>query len=208
MVEIKELDNFLKESDFQEIINLKLKEVGNKEIKVYYNKIFKNGIIQTDCINNQSLKRINDYCHPVAMQLLEKFAPKKVNLYEYSEFHIVIAGKDFSFPMHRDSPNKLLSGVVYLYPQSNKGTTLYGSDKKQNLEIEWKQNKAFFFSRTENDSFHSYSSDGKSNRVVLVYNLMTTDIKGVCKVENTNYLYVKFREKINPYIYKYFKFFI
>ena len=35
MVEIKEFDNFLKEEDFQEIINLKLKEVENKEIKVY-----------------------------------------------------------------------------------------------------------------------------------------------------------------------------
>ena len=60
MVKIKELDNFLKESDFQEIINLKLKEVGSKEIKVYYNKIFKNGTIQTDCIKNETLKRINE----------------------------------------------------------------------------------------------------------------------------------------------------
>ena len=44
-----------------------------------------------------------------------------------------------------------------------------------------KKNRALF-SRTENTP-HSYKSDGVSNRVTLIYNLMTTDIKGVYKIE-------------------------
>lgn len=208
MVKSETIENFLKKEDFEELINIKLKDVGPKEIKVYHNRVFKDGRIETECISNETLKRINEYCHPVAMQLLEKFAPNKVNFYEYSDFHLVIAGRDFSFPIHRDTPNKLLSGVIYLYPEVNKGTIIYNSSRKKNLEIEWRQNRAFFFSRTEKDSFHRYFSDGKSNRVTLIYNLMSTNLKGVCKAENINYFYIKFREKINPYIYKYFKRFI
>ena len=114
MVKSETIENFLKKEDFEELINIKLKDVGPKEIKVYHNRVFKDGRIETECISNETLKRINEYCHPVAMQLLEKFAPNKVNFYEYSDFHLVIAGRDFSFPIHRDTPNKLLSGVIYL----------------------------------------------------------------------------------------------
>ena len=40
----------------------------------------------------------------------------------------------------------------------------------------------------ERTTWHSFESDGKSNRLVLVYNLMTKDIKSVYKLENKNYL--------------------
>ena len=39
--------------------------------------------------------------------------------------------------------------------------------------IEWKQNRAVFFSRNERETWHSYEGDGSSNRIALVYNLMT-----------------------------------
>jgi len=197
-----EIKNFLKINHFNELSKLNLGNIGDNEIKVSYNKVYKNGQIEADCISKETLKNINDYCHPIASDLLNKLAPEKVKYYEYSEYHIVLTGKNFSFPIHRDTPNKLLSGVVYLHPDKNKGTIIHNKNKTIKKEIEWEKNKALFFSRTDKDSFHSYSSDGVSNRLTLVYNLMTRNIKGVCKEENLNYTYINLREKINPYIYK------
>ena len=72
--------------------------------------------------------------------------------------------------------------------------------------VEWKMNRAVFFSRSEKETWHSYKGDGKSNRVALVYNLMTKRIKDVYKIEKRSYLFGQFRYKINPYLYRFFKF--
>ena len=80
-------------------------------------------------------------------------------------------GKDFTFPIHSDSRDKLLSVVVYIAPKINEGTWLYDDKSGTNpRQIEWKQNRAFGFSRNDN-TWHSYKADGKSNRLALVYNL-------------------------------------
>ena len=199
------IDNFLTEQDFRELLFIKLKDVSNNEKKVYHNRIFKNGIVESSCIEEKVIKRLHEKYYPTAIQILKKYAPEKVNLYEYSDFHIVITGRDFSFPIHPDTPNKLLSGVVYLAPEKNIGSFIYSSDKKENKHVEWKQNRALFFSRTEK-TFHSYKSNGVSNRITLIYNLMTTNIRGVCKAEKTFYPYILFKQKINKYFLKYFNF--
>ena len=62
----------------------------------------------------------------------------------------VVTSKNTKFPIHDDTPNKLLSGVIYLTPEENSGTIFYSSKKGENKkEIEWKQNRAVFFSRKE-----------------------------------------------------------
>ena len=80
--------------------------------------------------------------------------------------------------------------------------------KKQNQIklIEWKQNRAVFFSREEKKTWHSYEGDMNSNRLALVYNLMTKNIKEVCKIEKKNYFSSMFRYKVNPYLYRFLKF--
>ena len=202
---IEVIDNFLTQQDFNELCSINLKNVNNDEKKVYYNKIFKNGKIQTDCIEEKLLKRLHKNYHSVASEILKKYAPEKLKLYEYSDFHIVISGCDHSYPIHNDSRKKLLSGVVYLSPEKNLGTTLYSKDKKVRKDIEWRKNRALFFSRTENTP-HSYKSDGISNRVTLIYNLMTTDIKGVAKAENKFYFYFLLKIKLKKYLQRYFNF--
>ena len=96
--------------------------------------------------------------------------------------------------------------MIYLKPEKNSGTLFYssksGQDKK---EIKWKQNRAVFFSRKERSTWHSYNGDGNNNRVALVYNLMTSKIKDVCKVEGSNFFTTISRYKINPYLYRFFK---
>ena len=63
----------------------------------------------------------------------------------------------------------------------------------------------FFFSRKERETWHSYEGDGKSDRIALIYNLMTNKIKDVYKIEKKNYFLGNMRYKINPYLYEYFK---
>ena len=198
---IKIIENFLTEQDFQEIISIKLDEVKDKEKKVYHNKIFKNGAIEPSCLNKETIQRLNDNYHSTAFQILKECSPEKSELYEYSEFHIVIAGKDYAYPIHTDSHNKLLSGVIYLAPKENYGTSLYNPNKKKVKNIEWKQNRGLFFSRT-GDTYHSYKSNGLSNRITLIYNLMTTDVKAVCKIEKSFYPYVLLKNLLGKFLFK------
>ena len=69
-------------------------------------------------------------------------------------------------------------------------------------------NRAVFFSREERKSWHSFNGDKTEVRRVLIYNLMTSNVKEVCKIENINYFLVKFKHIINPYLFKFFKFVI
>jgi len=202
----KIIDNFLDRDDFKTLCEIKLKKIKLNELAVYHNSIHTNGKIISENIDEKLIKKLHNNYHEKAIELLRKFAPNKVDLYDYSEFHIIETGANYTFPIHRDTPNKLLSGVIYLKPEKNKGTFLY-SDKYGNnkKEIEWKQNRAFFFSRSEHNSWHSYEADKKSNRLALVYNLMTRNIKDACKAEGINYHKVCVREFLNQYLFRYLK---
>ncbi len=202
----KILDNFLNEICLNYLSSLKLKKISSDEVYSYQNKVYSNGDIINSCISPEILKNLQNSCHENAIKILNELAPNKTHLYEYSDFNIIETGKDYTFPIHRDHVNKLLSGVIYLKPAANTGTIIYKNKKGENPnEIEWKKNRALFFSRTEDTSWHNYKGDGKNNRIVLVYNLMTTNTKAVCKLEGINYNLIRLREFTNPYIYRFFK---
>tara|TARA_B100000780_G_C21113745_1_gene450330 strand:+ start:1722 stop:2384 length:663 start_codon:yes stop_codon:yes gene_type:complete len=201
----KIIDNFLKKEDFDDLCGLNLENNFENEFKVYHNEINNNQIINST-INDDLLRKIHNNYFSKAMDILKEICPEKMNLYDYSDFTIIITKKDSKFPIHDDTPNKLLSGVIYLYPEKNSGTIFY-SDKKgsDKTTVEWKPNRAVFFSRKEKETWHSYEGDGVNQRVALVYNLMTNKIKEVYKIENRNYLIGNFRFKINRHLFKYFK---
>lgn len=206
MRNIKIIDNFLSKDDFNELSNLEVKETKCDNIDVYNNSIDKNGLIKASVIKNTTINRLFNNYHSKAIEILKELSSKKVDLYEYSEFHIINTGANYKFPIHDDTPNKLLSGVIYLTPKKNFGTYFYDNKKGDNKkEVEWMQNRAVFFSRTERKSWHSFQGDGVSSRLALVYNLMTTNIKKVSEIENKNYFLTKTRFIINPVLYKYFK---
>ena len=71
--------------------------------------------------------------------------------------------------------------------------------------VDWKINRGVFFSRTERSTWHSYQGDGISNRIVLVYNLMTYRIADVFKIEKKSYFFGNLRYKLNPILHKYLK---
>ena len=65
--------------------------------------------------------KINKNYFSKALEILKELNPEKAKLFGYSDFTI-IKTKNSKFPIHDDTPNKLLSGVVYLYPDHNTGT--------------------------------------------------------------------------------------
>ena len=115
---------------------------------------------------------------PIAMDILGRLAPHKRDLVEDVTFNLQSTPPNVSYPIHLDSNQKVLSGVVYLKPQSSTGTYLHKNiDDHKGKEIPWAVNRAFFFSRTPNDSWHSYKGDGVGFRWVLVFNLLTFSLR-------------------------------
>ncbi len=206
---IETIDNFLIQEDFDELINI-LKNLDNKgEFSVFHNAIDKNNEILESSIDNEFLKKLNKNYFSKGIEILRQHCPEKIDFVDYSDFTILKTNKNAEFPIHDDTPNKLLSGVIYLYPEHNSGTIFYSNKYGSNLkEIIWKQNRAVFFSRKEKETWHSYRGNGENDRYAFIFNLMTYDknLKKVYKAEKKNYLLGKFRYKINPYLFKYFKF--
>ena len=201
-------DNFLKKTELNELKNLNLKKIRKDEIMVYQNTISKNNTINSTVLSNNFIKKLHKSYHDRAIKILKNLCQEKAKLYNYSEFYLIQTGANYKFPIHDDTPNKLLSGVVYISPSKNSGTIFYEDKKGTNKKkIEWKTNRAVFFSRVEKHTWHSYEGDRKNNRLALVYNLMTNEsnFKDVYKIEKKNYWIGLFRYKINPYLYKYFK---
>ena len=205
---IKKIDNFLENEDFKSLSNYAKNLSENNKIDVYPNTIDKNNNILKLSIEKNLLIKINSKYLPRAFDILKELNPEKIKLFSYSDFSIIKTNKNSKFPIHDDTPNKLLSGVIYLYPENNSGTVFYNSKSGDNkTSIDWKQNRAVFFSRRERETWHSYEGDRINDRVALVYNLMTHEqnIKKVCEIENKNYLISNIRYKLNPYLFKLIK---
>ena len=202
---IKIIDNFLQKRDLNELVRFFKKKKIHNNFKVYHNEINDYEIISSS-INKKILKQIHKNYFLKAIKILKELSPQKVKLYDYSDFTIIITNKRSQFPIHDDTPNKLLSGVIYLYPKENTGTLFYSDKKGSNeIEIKWKKNRAVFFARKEKETWHAYKSNQNDYRIVLVYNLMTYQLNEVYKIENKNFLLGYLRFKINPFIFKYFK---
>ena len=203
------IDDFLSKKDFEELCQLKIDKIEDN-IKVYHNRINKDNVVEISCVDKKLIEELHKNYHEKATNILKKLKPEKLYLYDYSDFSIIVTHKNYQFPFHDDTPNKILSGVVYLYPKKNNGT-IFSNDKKKSLDntiVEWKQNRAVFFSRKERETWHTYKGDGINNRVVLVYNLCTKRLKDVYKIEKKNYMWGSLRYKINPYLFKFFGFII
>jgi len=204
--EIKIYDNFFDINGFNIINSIKLDHIRSNDIKVYHNEIDKKNIIKQSCIDKNLIEAIHKKYHQRVFEVLKNLNFDKSKIYDYTDLTIIKTGKGYKFPIHDDTPNKLLSGVIYLHPEINTGTIFYDNKKGDNKKtIQWKKNRAVFFSRKERATWHSYEGNGKSDRVALVYNLMTNKIKDVYKIEKKSYFLGNLRHKINPYLLEYFK---
>lgn len=191
------IDNFLNGEHFNYLSTLKVMLDHGYDLKIHHNKIDKTGNIENSCLSVDFIRDFQKTYHESCLSILNLLSPEKTILYEYSDIHIVLTGKNKSFPIHDDIPQKLLSIVVYLDPEFNSGTKIHHSKTDQNpIEINWKKNRGFLFSRNKNKTWHSYSGDGKNDRLVLVYNLMTTKTLEVARSEGRNILSYFIKEKL------------
>ena len=206
---IKIFDDFLDSEDLK-ILNIYAKNLSsNRNINVFHNKIDINNKILSASIDQNLLINLNKKYLEKAVNILKELNKEKVSLIDYSDFTIVKTKKNNKYPIHDDTFDKLLSGVIYLYPEKNVGTIFYNSKSGKDKDVvEWKINRAVFFSRKERETWHSYEADSNNDRVTLIFNLMTKEknIKKVLKIENKNYFISKLRYKLNPYLYRFFNY--
>jgi hypothetical protein len=171
-------ENFLKAEHFEFLKNIKFEKSG-----IYANSIDKNAnIFQSgNKIPDDVLLDIYHTYNSKLLNYLQELAPELVDKLTFTEITLIATDDKGVYPIHPDTEDKILSVVVYISPENNIGTILY-RDKagKDKYTIEWKQNRALIFSR-KNDTWHSYNSDGKSMRVVLVYNLRQDDVSNIIK---------------------------
>lgn len=205
---VKVVDNFLNEKDFDDLKSYAKNLATNEKIKIYHNEISKDNKIIKSSIKEETLLRLNNNYFSIASNILKELNREKLEFISFSDFSIIKTNKDTKYPIHDDTPTKLLSGVIFLYPQENKGTIFYNTKTGEGrTEIDWKLNRAVFFSRKERETWHSYQGDDINDRIALVYNLMTDkkNIKNICKIEKKNYLLCMIRFIINPYLYRFLK---
>ena len=174
-------DNFLYHRHIHTIRNIEFNTKFD-EWDIYKHKIYKDGKIEigfqsssgkegTSPLNENQIREIHKSYHDIMWQWITELAPEKLQHYWYSELNVVNNGKDYVFGIHSDSRDKLLSAVIYISPEVNEGTWLYDNKKGDNpIQVEWLPNRNFIFCRNDN-TWHSYKADGKSNRLALVYNL-------------------------------------
>ena len=198
------IDNFLKHEHYEYLTShlSDLAELNSKPHHVYDNYIDCQNVVNSSSLPAEFVRELQRSYHPVCLDILAKLAPSKMKLYTHSEFHLVYTRNGFSFPIHDDIPQKLLSCVVYLSPRDNLGTLLYRKkhDRTPFSTVEWKQNRALFFSRVDSTTWHSYSAKANSTRLCLVYNLMTNRVRDVYKAENSSYPSYFIRSRIKQYL--------
>jgi hypothetical protein len=124
-------------------------------------------------------------------QLLEKFFSITQDFYKgklpkgsyFSMPKFEVTGTNYEYPIHKDSFDKLLTFVIYMYPEQHLGTRLYaGLDQNSYLgSIDWKVNRAFMISpEADKNGWHNWKNDLTVPRVTLNYTVRSTQ-------ELTNY---------------------
>lgn len=173
----KTVDNFLKLDHLNYLQTL----IETLEPKSDYPTSFRTRKSYSDSentISREKLMELEETYIPRAMDILKFLAPHKLALVDNFAFNLQSTPPNFSYPVHLDANEKVLSGVVYLKPNRSTGTFLHKSlNDVSGEEIPWAVNRAMFFSRNPSDSWHSYRGDGVGFRWVLVFNLLTSKVR-------------------------------
>ena len=156
------VDKFFEQEIFRKLSSIKLEPVGKDKISVHD-------------VLSQDLKQTIIESHSAHLdRMLHALAPRKKGLVDHIDLRLAQTGPEAEYPVHEDSLGKILSIVVYLTPEHSTGTLLHRSENDGDpIEIEWRQNRAFVFSRNPKSSWHSYKGDSKGTRRTLLFNLHT-----------------------------------
>lgn len=134
-------------------------------------------------------KSIFDTYTPQLKKILHQMSPRKSKLFDFCTVQFTINGSNFIYHLHDDDPSKLLSTVIYIYPDESAGTNLYLNSNPNSLKktVRWKKNRAFIFAREGRKTWHNYQGSGLENRYTLVINLRTFHSKTALLLEPFNF---------------------
>jgi len=187
------VDDFLDESDFNQVIDYAKEHQNNIEIEkrtcVKYNwffdhtgKYIKLRIVDEtsrypDWVPDDSPKWSIEFGESMAkkyyghiLNFRTQLGYKDISPYNpmftmtLSYFH-----KDFDYRRsHTDGFWKLFSSTLYVSPERNLGTTMtsdrYSDDA---ITVPWKQNRLHCFVRDLENTWHNFKADGESDRVTI-----------------------------------------
>lgn len=97
MINVKIIDNFLTNDDFNELCALDLKETKDSNIDVYNNYIDKNGLIKATVIKDTTINRLFKNYHSKAIELLKELNSKKFIYMNIQNFILLILGLIINF---------------------------------------------------------------------------------------------------------------
>ena len=117
---------------------------------------------------------IEQYCHKYKPKLLEiyKELTGQVGSRYNASLCWTLTGQGYEHKPHVDASHKMLSTVVYIYPDNETGT-YYDEDESvgwHSPQAEWKVNRAFSFSATPDVTWHRFRSISEK-RVTLNFHL-------------------------------------
>jgi hypothetical protein len=186
------IDNFFTAEEFSTILSAK--PPTDNKVTVLEGKIEKSGMVSGAILDPDFLSEIDRNSRRHLLNVLSLLAPRKVSAFGHSDFHLVVTPSGRSFKVHDDTPDKLLSVVIYISPEHNKGTFIHSSkdDPVPAGEVEWVQNRAFIFSRVEQKTWHSYASDTEGDRFCVVYNLKAEKVSKAFRAEGKWFKFVKY----------------
>ena len=104
---------FLQNENLQELNSLNLEDVKDNSLKIFHNKIKNNNVIMESCIDNNLLLKIYKTYNSKVISILKSLNLSKSEIIDYTDITIIKTGKNYKFPIHDDTPDKLLSGVIY-----------------------------------------------------------------------------------------------
>ena len=111
---IEIIDNFFNLEDFKKLNTLHLEDVQENSLKIFHNKINNNNVIMESCIDNDLLLKLYKTYNSRVLSILKSLNLSKSEIVDYTDITIIKTGKNYKFPIHDDTPDKLLSGVIYL----------------------------------------------------------------------------------------------
>ena len=114
--------------------------------------IYTNECVENSNINEQKLKLFKEH--------------RKYNKLK-TRSEVLVCYGEFSYRIHDEIENKILSVVTYVKSNSGHGTVLYDQNKNFSKQVDWQENRTLIFPAITGKTWHNYYSTKNSVRITL-----------------------------------------
>lgn len=98
---------------------------------------------------------------------LDSFEDRRTGDVYHVEHEISFMLDGQEYPIHDECEKKVLSNVIYLFPNVGTGTLIYDTEKSYVKTVEWKQNRALLFAGITDKTWHNYKTDHGTLRITI-----------------------------------------